>query len=185
MSLSYSVIFTKHCLVLTISTAMAYSTETWKVRIPIIIWELSDFYFFRCQCSGGHVWPPPEDSWLWGGGQDDEQVHCAWRIPGSTPGHHCLHGSWGQLSVSLLPKKWSYLLFVPFVQPLLVKMRICPGASRGQLWEKLRHLESRLSDHRDGNGEASVGSVWRFQPPRANIQGKPKQHFTKVGLSGN
>ena len=70
----------------------------------MIVWELSDFYFFRCQCSGGHIRPPPEDSWLWGGGQDDEQVHRAWRIPGSTPGHHCLHGSWGQLSVSLLPK---------------------------------------------------------------------------------
>ena len=54
------------------------------------------FLACRCECPGGHVRTPPANCRLWSGGQNDEQVNCAWRIPGSTAGHHCLHGSRGQ-----------------------------------------------------------------------------------------
>ena len=51
------------------------------------------FLACRCKCSGGHVRTPPADCRLWSSSKNDEQVHCARRIPGPTAGHHRLHGS--------------------------------------------------------------------------------------------
>ena len=51
------------------------------------------FLACRCECSGGHVRTPPANCRLWSSSKNDEQVDCARRIPGSTAGHHCLHGS--------------------------------------------------------------------------------------------
>ena len=50
-------------------------------------------------------------------------------------------------------------LLILFSLSCLVLMAIHPGAARGQLWSQLRHLESRLSHHRDGDGEAALGGV--------------------------
>ena len=51
-----------------------------------------------------------------------------------------------------------FFCHMPFVLPCVIE-DAHTGASRGQLWAKLRHLEPRLSHHRDGNWEAALGSV--------------------------